>query len=142
MASLKPSISHKFRSIALQAAAGQPYFEVLAELAQRDINGLDFSDCTMPQTWYTSKEQAFFEAIVHVEIYPSVYKIPRIPGRSLDEMQVRTLALHFEELDSREELGKLFGGECDLTVEEQQAVISEEGWILGVPLKRVRKDHE
>jgi precorrin-8X/cobalt-precorrin-8 methylmutase len=71
---------------------------------------------------------------MHAEIYPSLYKIPRIPGRCLNEMQVRTLGLHFEELDSRDELANLFVGECDLTIEEQQAVISEEGWILGVPL--------
>jgi hypothetical protein len=74
-------------------------------------------------------------SIMHAEIYPSLYKISRIFGLCLDEMQVRTLALHFEELDSRDELAHLFGGECDLTVEEQQAVISEEGWILGVALK-------
>lgn len=37
--------------------------EVTSELAQKGIDGLDFSDCTIPQASYTSKEQAFFEAI-------------------------------------------------------------------------------
>ncbi len=61
---------------------------------------------------------------MHAEIYPSLYKIPRISSRCLDEMQVRTLAPVLEELDAREELAGLFGGDCDLTLEEQQAVVS------------------
>ena len=68
--------------------------------------------------------------MLHAEIYPSL--VPPSPLEPIkDAGQVRALAEHFARLDEEQGLAELF----DLTTlreEEQQAVVREEGWILGV----------
>lgn len=69
--------------------------------------------------------------ILHAEIYPSQLRHEPEPGEVKDAAQVRTLATHFAELDSCEQLAGLFAGPDNLTPEERQRVEQEEGWTLG-----------
>jgi hypothetical protein len=70
--------------------------------------------------------------ILHAEIFPSLLRSRLGPGEIRDEVQVRTLAEHFAELDEKGELGDLFGRPAGITDEECCVVESEEGWILGI----------
>ena len=68
--------------------------------------------------------------IVHAEIYPAL--VPPSPFEGIkDAAQVRALAEHFARLDDAGDLAALF----DLTAlspDVRQAVVAEEGWILGM----------
>jgi hypothetical protein len=68
--------------------------------------------------------------VLHAEVYPSL--VPPSPLETIkDAGQVRALAEHIARLDDEEHLAGLF----DLTPlgeEEKEAVVREEGWILGV----------
>ena len=69
---------------------------------------------------------------VMAEIYPSLFPV-EIGARScLDEAQVETLAKGFAEADAAGHLAGLLAPASDLTHEERGAVLSEEGWILGL----------
>jgi precorrin-8X/cobalt-precorrin-8 methylmutase len=72
-------------------------------------------------------EQGF---VLHAEIYPSL--VPPSPHESIkDAGQVRALAEYFARLDEEHSLAELFDL-SSLRAEKQQAVVLEEGWILGV----------
>jgi len=68
--------------------------------------------------------------VLHSEIYPSL--VPPSPLEPVkDAGQVRALAEHFARLDEEQGLAQLF----DLTslgMDDLQAVVREEGWILGI----------
>ena len=85
------------------------------------------------QVWpYETGLAAGDAPIMVAEIYPSLFPPVPEPGEVKDAAQVRTTARHFGELDKRGELAALFEGDPALTEAEQQAVIAEEGWVLGV----------
>lgn len=68
--------------------------------------------------------------LLHAEIYPSL--VPPSPFEAIkDAAQVRALAEHFAHLDDEGDLGAAFDLST-LSPESIQAVVNEEGWILGV----------
>lgn len=115
-------------SVGSQALVGIPRLAAL-----RDDEALS----SVSQVWpfetgpgpfsYPPPERGF---VLHAEIYPSL--VPPSPLEPIkDAGQVRALAEYFAGLDEEQGLAQLF----DLTTlleEEQQAVVREEGWILGI----------
>jgi hypothetical protein len=68
---------------------------------------------------------------VFTEIWPSQIKPELNPGEIKDQAQVRTLCEHYLKLDEAGRLGSLFAGPA-LPDDDSDAVMTEEGWILGV----------
>jgi hypothetical protein len=114
-------------AVGSQALVGIPWLAAL-----RDDEALSavssvwpFETGTGPLSW-PPPGQAF---VLHAEIYPSLVA-PSPLEQVKDAGQVRALAEHFARLDEEQCLAQLF----DLTTlpeEEEQAVVREEGWILG-----------
>jgi precorrin-8X/cobalt-precorrin-8 methylmutase len=69
--------------------------------------------------------------IVFAEVYPSLVEPEPEPGTVKDARQVRTIAMHFAELDAAGDLGALFEGDPALSATERTIVENEEAWILG-----------
>lgn len=68
--------------------------------------------------------------VVMAEIYPSLLGVKPAPGEIKDAVQVRAVCEHFAALDEKEKLGAAMAvrkGQEDIA----EAVINEEGWILG-----------
>jgi hypothetical protein len=70
-------------------------------------------------------------AIVAAEIYPSLFAATAAAGEVKDATQVRATAEHFLALDEKNQLGAVFGPKAD-QAGHAEAVVQEEGWILGV----------
>jgi hypothetical protein len=115
-------------SVGSQALVGIPWLAAL-----RDDEALSSVSLVWPfeadagPLAYRPAGQGF---VLHAEIYPSL-----VPPSQLDPVkdagQVRALAEYFAGLDDEQSLAGLF----DLTAlpeGEQQAVVREEGWILGL----------
>ncbi|MFN4184407.1 MAG: hypothetical protein ACK4M6_06440 [Hyphomonas sp.] len=97
------------------------------------------------QTWPTSRIWPFelptepltagsLEGIdvVMAEIYPALVKAKPEKGEVADEAQVRQIARHYADLDEKGGLPAAFSTAKSLSPEQNQHVIEEEGWILGV----------
>lgn len=69
--------------------------------------------------------------VVMTEIYPSLVKADPAAGEVIDEAQMRAIARHYCDLDTKERLGALFGGADSLDSAEISQIECEEGWILG-----------
>mgnify|MGYP006276470775 FL=1 len=69
--------------------------------------------------------------VVMAEVYPSLVKAKPAEGEVIDAAQVREIARHYCDLDTRERLGALFGGPKSLEPERISQIELEEGWILG-----------
>ena len=69
------------------------------------------------------------DAIVHAEVWPSMISFDRERHAVKDAAQVLCLAEHLAGLDRCDALGALFAPSLPADIE--QAVIDEEGWILG-----------
>ena len=69
--------------------------------------------------------------VIIAEIYPSLVSAKPSAGQVLDEAQVAAIARHYADLDARNALGPLFGGQDPDFVAEIAQIVSEEGWILG-----------
>jgi len=67
---------------------------------------------------------------VFAEIWPSLIAVKPAAGEIKDAAQVRAIAEHFAALDEREKLGAVFGPKPEQAA-IVEAVVSEEGWILG-----------
>lgn len=68
--------------------------------------------------------------VVYAEVFPSSLKPVVKPGEVKDEVQVRTMAEHFAQLDQAGKLGALFGPKT--RPDYADIIEAEEGWILGV----------
>lgn len=75
--------------------------------------------------------------IVLAEVYPTPLADPPQSGEPKDAGQVRGAARRFAALDAAGELEKLFHPPEGATPEMIQAVVAEEGWILGAPFNWV-----
>ena len=84
------------------------------------------------ETGWASLTPAGLEGVeaVACEIYPSLVLSKAPPGEIKDALQVRAIAEHFAALDEREKLAAAFGPKPD-QAPAAEAVVSEEGWILG-----------
>jgi len=71
-------------------------------------------------------------SLVLAEVYPSLVAPRVFDGLPKDAGQVCALAEHFAALDDENALAPLFAGDPALSDDEQEAVVSEEAWILGV----------
>lgn len=65
------------------------------------------------------------------EVYPSLFPVSEEPGEVRDAAQVRTLAAHFAELDETGDFRALLSRPTMMDDEIAEAVLSEEGWIVG-----------
>ncbi|MEO1703466.1 MAG: precorrin-8X methylmutase [Pseudomonadota bacterium] len=72
------------------------------------------------------------------EIYPSLFPVTEQPGEVRDAAQVRTLATQFAELDAADLLRPLLSRPADMGDEEADAVLTEEGWIVGAGHRRLQ----
>jgi hypothetical protein len=70
--------------------------------------------------------------VVFAEIYPALVEATPDGKEVLDRAQVRALCDHFAKLDEQSKLGALFGPRDAASLETNEAVEQEEGWILGV----------
>ena len=70
--------------------------------------------------------------IVLAEIYPSLYPLPVVAGMVKDRLQVQTVAARFDAADRDGTLGAMLAEPGALTPGEREAVLAEEGWIVGV----------
>ncbi len=78
----------------------------------------------------TDFERRLTAAIVIAEIYPSLFEIdPAVQPR--DRAQVEAVASGFARFDGNGLLGELLAAPADLTDEDREAVLREEGWIVG-----------
>jgi hypothetical protein len=58
---------------------------------------------------------------------------PRVgPDEIKDEVQVRDMVQRLKAADENGMLGEWFAGPRELSQEENQRIVNEEGWILGV----------
>ena len=117
-------------SVGSQALLGIPRLEYLRTHPQ-----LAPVSRVWPFEWDESVEQALREhrlLVLHAEVYPSLIKVEPGPGEVKDEVQVRELARFFAEKDSAGQLCDLLREPWRLAGKERQAVLEEEGWILGV----------
>ena len=71
-------------------------------------------------------------AVVIAEVYPSALPLVPRPGEVKDRAQVRSLTEHYAALDDKGGLAALFAAPPDLTPEQEQAALTEEGWVLPV----------
>ena len=69
--------------------------------------------------------------IIFAEIYPSIVDPLPEPDFVKDARQVRTIAMHFADLDAAGDLGALFEGGGNLSATQRRIVEREEAWILG-----------
>ncbi len=69
--------------------------------------------------------------VVMAEIYPSLVPAKPGPGEVADEAQVREIAGHYCDLDTKGRLGALFAGPEGLDPARISQIEQEEGWILG-----------
>jgi hypothetical protein len=77
--------------------------------------------------------------ILLTEIYPSLVPTSPLPGEVKDSAQVRALVRHFAQLDEHGELAIALAGDPALSREQRDAVVTEEGWVLGVTKHVVRR---
>lgn len=70
--------------------------------------------------------------LVMAEIYPSLFDTVAADGQTKDEAQVRAAAEGLEARDAAGKLGALFGPQRTEDAAYEAAIVSEEGWILGV----------
>lgn len=71
-------------------------------------------------------------SIIHAEIWPGILKRNYAEsGAVADEAQVRSLVRHLFDLDRSGRLVQEFAEPPDLSLEERERVLAEEGWILG-----------
>ena len=70
--------------------------------------------------------------ILHAEIWPDVVNNRLDPTLTIpDQKQVRAMVGWLAELDAASELLPLFGRPAGLSDEQLQAIVKQEGWILG-----------
>jgi hypothetical protein len=113
-------------SVGSQALTGIPVVKKLRDM-RADARIWPFETGYQPLT----REDLEGVKIVMAEIYPSLIKAAPVVGEVKDQTQVRVIGEHFAALDDAGKLGATFGpgkGMADTTIE---AVVSEEGWILG-----------
>jgi hypothetical protein len=86
------------------------------------------------QTGWRTLTEADLEGLdaVFVEIYPALVEATPDGKEVIDRAQVRSLCDHFAKLDEQNKLGALFGPRDAASLETNEAVEREEGWILGV----------
>jgi hypothetical protein len=70
--------------------------------------------------------------LVFAEVYPSLVQVAPEKGEVRDRAQVRALAESFLQRDSKATLAEAFAPPEGFPQEAIQAVVAEEGWILGV----------
>jgi hypothetical protein len=70
--------------------------------------------------------------IILAEIYPSLVAIAPRLGEVKDSAQVRAIAQHFARLDEDGELAGIMAADPELSREQRDIVVGEEGWVLGV----------
>jgi precorrin-8X/cobalt-precorrin-8 methylmutase len=70
--------------------------------------------------------------VVFTEIYPSLVANEPRSGEVKDSAQVRAIARHFARHDEQDGLAVLMTGDPELTPEQREIVVTEEGWVLGV----------
>ncbi|MDB5408102.1 MAG: uncharacterized protein JWL84_3014, partial [Rhodospirillales bacterium] len=80
------------------------------------------------------EDDGYRPRIVFAEVYPSLIDCVPDEDEVKDAAQVRSLARHFADLDSRGDLAELFAGDPQLSQAERAAVEQEEGWVLGVTI--------
>lgn len=73
--------------------------------------------------------------VLVTEIYPSMFPVACVPGEVPDAAQVRTVAARLVELDRRNKLAPLLDLPAGLSPQEREAIVKEEGWILGAGKK-------
>lgn len=76
--------------------------------------------------------EALDAPIVIAEIYPSLLKPEITRGEVPDQVQVETYADWLAAIDEAGEMKRLLGAPNDLSEQERETVLAEEGWILGV----------
>ncbi|MEO1745188.1 MAG: cobalamin biosynthesis protein CbiG, partial [Pseudomonadota bacterium] len=62
---------------------------------------------------------------------PSLFTVDEGPGEVRDAAQVRTLATHFAQLDETGDFRALLSRPIMMDDETAEAVLREEGWIVG-----------
>jgi precorrin-8X/cobalt-precorrin-8 methylmutase len=77
-------------------------------------------------------------SVVLAEVYPSLWSVPAMANAPKDAAQVRTVARYFAERNRAGELGALFAGDPELTLEQRACVETEEAWTLGVTRRAQR----
>lgn len=116
-------------SVGSQALLGIPYVHAL----RFDPELRSVSRVWPFDTGFCLPERRPGEAmIVHAEIWPGIVDCDGEDHDINDARQVMALARHFAELDSKGDLGPLFGPPIGLTRSELTTAEREEGWILGV----------
>lgn len=73
--------------------------------------------------------------IVLAEIYPSLIAPKEIPGKPKDAGQVTAMVERLAALDAADRLARFFRADPKLTDSEEEAVVTEEAWMLGVTAK-------
>jgi hypothetical protein len=67
--------------------------------------------------------------VVISEIYPSLVRVKAKLGETLDEAQVKKIALHYRNLDKKGQLGASLTSK---DTKKMKDIVIEEGWILGI----------
>jgi hypothetical protein len=71
--------------------------------------------------------------LVFAEIYPRLFEERPEDGEIRDAAQVRVTVRCLAEHDAAGTLAALFAPACDIDPAQRDAMVAEEGWILGVP---------
>lgn len=84
----------------------------------------------METGWVEDKDE--LPPLIIAEVYPSMLKNEHQPGRVKDDIQVESLAKWFAESDTNRQLLRQFARPEGLSNPESDAILAEEGWILGI----------
>lgn len=114
-------------SVGSQALMGIPIVKKLRDL-RADARIWPFETGYQPLT----RDDLDGVKIVIAEIYPSILKVSPVTGEVKDLSQVRAIGEHFASLDDAGKLSPAFGPAKGMEAHEIEAVVREEGWILGV----------
>ncbi len=122
------------KSVWQLAYAGSVGSQSLLGIARlsRFIDDSGFADRIAVWPFETGFSAEFSKAIVFAEIYPSLFSLPDGAEGVRDALQVSTVAEAFSRFDSAGVLEHLFAAPDMLSAVEQDQVVREEGWVLGI----------
>lgn len=114
-------------SVGSQTLTGIPHVHALRQLwPTSKVWPFEFPGATL------SAEALDETDVVMAEIYPSMIEVRPEKGEVTDQAQIRAMAAHMAELDSKGRLGVDFSTGKSLSAEQLRQVVDEEGWILGL----------
>jgi precorrin-8X/cobalt-precorrin-8 methylmutase len=122
------------KSVWQLAYAGSVGSQSLLGIARlsRFIDDSGFADRIAVWPFETGFSAEFSKSIVFAEIYPSLFSLPDGAEGVRDALQVSTVAEAFSRFDSAGVLEHLFAAPDMLSAVEQDQVVREEGWVLGI----------